>query len=96
MKRLKFYSKSHKYKYGKDEFTSVTTFLNKFYEKFDETKVAREQASKYWNKKAKKGVRYWKNLWKKNREDGTLIHKQIEDFITGVNPFTDKLHPKAL
>lgn len=84
-KKLKFYAKSHKYKLGKEELTSVTTFISKFFSKFDAKEVARKLASFYVNKQKKRGVRYWLNEWKEAALHGTAVHQQIESFINGEN-----------
>ena len=43
--KLKYYAKSHKYKIGRKELTSVTTFVKKFFNPFDK-KVAKYVAKK--------------------------------------------------
>jgi len=94
--KLKFYEKSHKYKIGNKELISVTTFIGSFFESFIEREVARKQVgyAKGRNyKKFKKGIiipeldkkkatqKYWLADWKERREHGTLVHKELENYI---------------
>jgi len=78
---LKFYEKSHKYKIGNKELVSVTTFIGQFFEEFDAKEIARKLAKFPRNKALKHGVRYWLADWKARAEYGTLVHKEIEDYI---------------
>ena len=80
-KRVKFYEKSHKYKFGKEVLTSVTTVIHKHFPPFDEKGLARKLAGFWANKQKKHGVRYWLSEWKKSRDIGTLCHAECEKFI---------------
>jgi len=93
--QFKFNEKTHTYTLGKRELTSVTTFIGKYFEKFDAKAIARKLASFPVNKKNKRGVRYWLRTWKEVADMGTEVHKQIEDFFMSLD-FTDPVHPKAL
>lgn len=84
MTELKFYPKSHTYKYGRKKLVSVTQFISQFFDKFDAKEVARKLAKFKKNKEEKKGVRYWLNEWKESSEHGTRVHKAIEEAI--LNP----------
>ena len=80
---LKFYNKSHKYKVGKVELCSVTRFVGGLFKPFDAKKVARFLAGLPFNKRAKRGVRYWLADWKRSADHGTKVHEEIERFING-------------
>lgn len=79
--KLKFNKKKHLYTIEDVELTSVTQFIDKFFEPFDAKKVARMLAKFPINKKNKKGVRFWLNEWKKDAEHGTRCHAMIEQYI---------------
>lgn len=79
--KVTFREKSHKYMLGKTQLTSVTTLIHNYFRPFDEKGLARKLASFRWAKEAKKGVRYWLNLWKQNREEGTLFHEELEIYV---------------
>lgn len=87
-KKLKFYSKSHKYKLGKSELISVTKFIHSYFEPFDAKAIARKLAKFPTNKKAKRGVRYWLGKWKEDSEHGTTVHDGIDAYIKGT-PITE-------
>lgn len=82
VKEIKFYEKSHKYKIGTTELTSVTTFLKDYFSPFDVDKIAKIKAmiSRRSGEKGK-GVRYWKASWKASAEHGTRVHRALEEFI---------------
>ena len=79
--KIRFYPKSHKYKIKRKTLTSVTTFIGKFFEKFDAKKIARKLAKFPVNKKKKQGVRYFLKTWKEAAEHGTRVHEYIEKYI---------------
>lgn len=81
-KPLTFYKKSHKYKVGKKELTSVTTFIGKFFEPFDAKAIAKKLATFYVNKKNKRGMRYWLKTWKEDAAHGTRTHELIENILS--------------
>jgi len=83
MSKFKYYPKSHKYKIGKKELISVTTFVGKFFKPFKAKEVARKLAKFPINKQNKRGVRYWLNQWKESAEHGTRVHNAVEDIING-------------
>lgn len=78
-----FDEKKHEYKYKKKKLISVTQIIGHFFEPFKEKKIARRLAKipKYKNK----GMTVKKILaeWKHRRDYGTLVHKQIEDYLLG-------------
>ena len=62
------------------KFRSVTEFIHTFFKPFDEKKIAKKLTqthSKY------KGISVEELIssWNKRRDRGTIVHKQIEDFI---------------
>jgi len=70
------------------QFTSVTTYISDFFEKFDQLKIA--------NKLIKTSMKYAHRTlediiadWDKSRDYGTLVHKQIEDHFNGVAEASD-------
>ena len=87
--KLKFYKKSHKYKVGSVELTSVTRFIHGFFKPFDAKEIARKLAKFKANRDAKRGVRYWLAQWKQDSEHGTRVHNALEDYI--VTKTTDGL-----
>ncbi len=78
-KKIRFYPKSHRYKIGKKELISVTTFVGTLFEKFDAKAVARKLAKFPVNKYNKRGVRYWLKEWKEAANHGTRVHQSIEN-----------------
>lgn len=95
-KKLKFYPKSHKYKIGKRNLVSVTTFISELFDKFNERETARGLNKRKGTKWYKMGVRKILALWKEKREYGSLIHNQIERFINGTNILkVDELEQKT-
>jgi len=77
---IKFYHKSHKYKYGKDELTSVTRFISKFFPEFEAKELAKKLASFPWAKKQGKTMRTFLKEWKETAEVGTKIHEYMENY----------------
>ena len=84
---IKYYDKPHKYYIDEKELTSVTTFIGKFKEKFDE---------EYWSKKKAKerGITQkeilaeWKNKALTSTEKGTAFHEYAENYLTNrIFPF---------
>ena len=64
------------------QFTSVTTYIGDFFEKFDQQKIAKKLI-KTSPKYAHLSIDELIADWDKSRDYGTLIHKQIEDHING-------------
>jgi ATP-dependent exoDNAse (exonuclease V) beta subunit len=86
-------TKDHKYKIGKEEYISVTTFVKQFFQEFDDKAIAKKLSQIPKFKKEKKGYRYWLKKWKFSREQGTVVHKEIEAYLNkGIQP----KHPKAI
>jgi len=84
---IKYYDKPHKYYIDGEELTSVTTFIGKFKEKFDE---------EYWSKRKAKerGITQkeilaeWKNKSLTSTEKGTAFHEYAENYLTNrIFPF---------
>jgi ATP-dependent exoDNAse (exonuclease V) beta subunit len=81
-KNLKFKKKKHLYTYNNYELESVTTFLNKFFEPFIAKQVAKKLSNIPKFKAEKKGVRYWLKKWANTQQQGSLIHNEIDEYIT--------------
>lgn len=99
--RVSFNEKKHEYRdvISKEKLTSVTTLIHSLFPPFDEKVMARKLASFAWAKAQKKGVRYWLAEWKKNREEGTLCHAEIEKFLLdqeGTESLLEVFHPRSL
>lgn len=95
----RFYEKSHKYKVGNENYLSVTQLVHKQFPAFNEKKTARWLASLPFAKKQKKGVKYWLNEWARNRDEGTLIHAEIETLINSPEQYPTLkpvLHPRTV
>lgn len=88
---LDFTESTHTYIYQKrQKFTSVTTVIHAFFEKFDADKIiAKMMNSENWINSPYfgKSVAEIKADWEVNRDTaatmGTKMHKQIEDFFNG-------------
>ena len=85
--KIKYYDKPHKYYIDGEELTSVTTFIGKFKEKFDE---------EYWSKRKAKerGITQkeilaeWKDKALTSTEKGTAFHEYAENYLTNrIFPF---------
>ena len=62
------------------EFTSVTTFLSEFFEKFDSEKIANKlvnKVPKYAHLTAEELI----GQWNEARDHGTKVHNEIEDYL---------------
>lgn len=62
------------------EFTSVTTFLSEFFEKFDSEKIANKlvnKVPKYAHLTAEELIAQWNEA----RDHGTKVHNEIEDYL---------------
>ena len=70
------------------DFTSVTTYISDFFEKFDQIKVA-NKLIKTSMKYAHRSVEDIIEDWNKSRDYGTFVHKQIEDHVRGLEDATD-------
>lgn len=94
--KIKFNKKDHTYYKNGIKYDSVSSIIERYFSKFDADKIAKFKAyqskkdanilrkeGKYELAKEleKKGVRYWKNLWKKNRDYGTAVHNNIQQCI---------------
>jgi ATP-dependent exoDNAse (exonuclease V) beta subunit len=98
-KKCKYYDGVHTYRVGKEQYESVTTLVSRHFPKFNDKKLARYLASLPFAKKQKKGVRYWLNDWKKNREEGLLIHAELEKLVNNPEEYQSLkpvLHPRTI
>lgn len=89
---FKFNEESHTYTYvdpttGKPVqiFNSVTGFISRFKEKFDAETVAARVAKKRGVSKSEV-LNEWKETSETAMDLGTIVHKWIEDFYSGLNP----------
>ena len=76
----------------KIEFTSVTTFIGQFFEKFEAKKIATrlvKSSPKYMGMTVEDVLQ----LWKDAADHGTVVHEQIENYILNQSPLTE---PKAI
>jgi hypothetical protein len=89
---IKFNNRNHTYIRNGVEYISVTTLISKYFSEFDIAKIAKFKAFKSRREGIKgQGVRYWKALWKKNREYGSEVHKEIQDYLnTRIQPISDE------
>ena len=91
---LQFVEETHTYSLQSDPdftFTSATTFIHNFFEKFDKDKVAENLLTKPKYDGVKK-----EDLiadWDKSASDGTMIHKQLETYLE--NKRTRPKHVKS-
>lgn len=81
MPQLKFNKKKHLYSINGKDLISVTTFIKKFFNEFDEKAVAKKVFYSNKKKGIHKTLREIKAEWKKSREEGNLVHKEIEQLI---------------
>jgi hypothetical protein len=98
-KHIEFYEEDHKYVIDLEpdvKYTSVTTWIHEYFEKFDADKIIEKMMSgKSW----KQGHKYWgmtadqiKNQWNSNKDAvsgaGTDLHFEIECFNNDSTNFT--------
>lgn len=95
--KLKFYPKSHVYKYGKTKLESVTSWVGSFnppFKPFDPS-VAKHSAKKHTRETGEKiGARGIKAQWKAITDEGTAVHAEIEEYIKGDNGPLNLFQPK--
>jgi len=79
--KIKFDEKKHKYYVDSKELVSVTTWISKFFPKFEKSKISKRVA-KFRRAKGEK-VTAWdiQREWKAVAQAGTSIHEQIENSI---------------
>ena len=70
------------------DFTSVTTYISNFFEKFNQQEVAKKLI-KTSMKYAHRSVEDIIADWDKSRDYGTLVHKQIENHVNGISEAID-------
>jgi len=77
---VKFLDKTHQYFVNYKQLTSVTTFLHKFQEKFDENKWSLKKAEEYGMTQAEV-LADWKSINKKSTLKGSIVHNYIENLF---------------
>jgi hypothetical protein len=90
---IHFVEETHTYTFDGDEFTSVTTWISKLFDKFDtDAVIDNMMRSKRWNEtniyfgKTKDEIKkLWKDKNKEAIEQGTILHQNIEDFLNNIN-----------
>ena len=73
----------------KVEFTSVTTFIDQFFEKFDAIAIATKlvnSSPKYMDKTVDDVL----EIWKESANHGTKVHEELENYILKKIPITEK------
>lgn len=80
--RISFEEYGHKYTIDGDEneYTSVTTFIKQYFDKFDVELVSKRLVGSTNEKYAGKSQEEIKNLWTEAAKLGTEMHKTIEHF----------------
>lgn len=81
-KKLKFYPGKHTYWYGRQKLNNVTSIVHKYFKPFDAKKIARMLSKFPVNRANGRGVRYYLNHWKEMAERGSLIHDEIDKFLS--------------
>lgn len=83
--RIKFYPKSHTYRFGKQKLTSVTTFISQYFAPFEKKKIAKLKAflSRRAGDMEKATQRYWIQHWKQLTDHGTRVHDCLERYVRG-------------
>lgn len=98
-KNLKFFPKSHTYRYGKTKLQSATEWVGSFnppFKPFDPS-VAKHSAKKQTRETGEKiGARGIKAQWKAITDEGTAVHAEIEEYIKGDNGPLNLFQPKNL
>lgn len=79
---LDFDEEEHIYTRNDKEYKSVTTFVKEFFSKFDAEAVAQSKAYSYGKYKDKSKEEILE-MWRQKADDGTEVHKQIEDWLRG-------------
>ena len=94
-KKISLEEESHTYKLlnSKIEFNSVTEFINTFFNPFDEKKIAKKLSGhgKYHNMSLEDILLDWE----KRRNRGTIVHKEIENFLNSNLEHEHQLDPKS-
>jgi len=83
---LKFDKKTHTYTLSGKKLESVTTFVHSFFKPFDEKAISKYVARARRNKGEKITATQVRKEWRLVRENGTKMHKQLEDFSNGKAP----------
>jgi ATP-dependent exoDNAse (exonuclease V) beta subunit len=93
---LKFDEAKHTYKVGRKKLVSVTQFIKQFFLPFNEKEIAKRVAYSRRAKGEKITAKQIIAEWHKTAEDGTLVHKEIEDYITGEKDLLEVANQKSL
>jgi len=77
---LNFDEDEHIYTRNDEEYTSVTTFIKKFFSEFDAEAVAEKKAYSYgkYSDKSKEEIL---DMWQQKADDGTEVHRLIEEWL---------------
>ena len=78
--RVAFCPNTHTYTLDGNKLTGVTTLISRFIEPFDSFAQAIKYAEKY-GLNAQEVLEGWDKKGKESREDGTLTHEMLEDYI---------------
>lgn len=90
---IHFVEDTHTYTFDGDEFTSVTTWISKLFDKFDtDAVIDGMMRSKRWNEsnvyfgQTKEEIKQlWKDKNKEAIEQGTILHQNIEDYLNHIH-----------
>lgn len=97
--RIKFFDEGHVYEVDGDRgYTSVTTFIHKYFQEFDAKKVIKKmrnspkwESSPYYGKTDEEIMDQWETKKINSAESGTLMHLQIENFYNEQEVQTEKI-----
>ena len=82
---LRFNAKQHRYFIGDEELLSVTKWVNSFFPEFDTKKVSFLSARKKTREGTPTTAAEVREQWKDTRDYGTLVHKEIEEWLVSRN-----------
>ena len=74
----------------KIDFISVTTFIEQFFEKFDDIGIANKLIQSQRKKYRDKTVDDILAIWRESADHGTKVHEELENYITKKAPITEK------
>ena len=80
---IKLIKESHKYEHLKHRdltFTSVTSFVENFFEKFDSFKIAKKLIKNY-KKYSNYTVESLVKKWNETANYGTFVHEELENWV---------------
>jgi len=81
--RIRFFPEDHRYEVDGRQFISVTTVIKKCFPQFDADQAIKKMGARHplYGKPAEEIKALWEANGKASRDAGTLMHKQIEDFL---------------